>query len=92
MLEPLSAARGKLRHQSVVIAVHHQARQSIRLTMHQAHAIALNVKQTARLHRCVNQPFNEGCVNALRFIKTPNPGADARGGTERSPRQKNTFV
>ena len=45
LLPAFGTAAQKLGHQRVAVLVHHQTGQAIGLAMHQAHAIALNIKQ-----------------------------------------------
>ena len=91
-LPALHARRGELRHQRVAIAVHDQTRQAVRLAMHQAHAVALDVKAATRLQGPRHCGAEKGGVNALRLVKTPNTCANLGAGAERRPAQKLALV
>ena len=92
VLRTLEPGGTELGHQRVAVAVHDQARQAVRLAMHQTHAVALDVKPLAGGHGLGDARLDEGRVDALRLVKTPDARPDARRGAERCPTQKLAVV
>ena len=60
--------------------------------MHQAHAVALDVKAAARLQGPRYSGAEKGGVNALRLVKTPNTCANLGAGAKSRPAQKLALV
>ena len=84
----LDAAAGKLCHQRVGIAVNHQAGQTVRLAVHQAPTVTLDVKALPGPDRRSDARPEEGSVDTLGLDKTPDPGANFRTRAEGRPAEK----
>jgi hypothetical protein len=84
----LGTAGQELRHQGVAIAIHNQAGQAIGITMNEAKAVTFYVKSASCAYGTCASSYKKRSINALIFIKTPDPGADFGARTEGGPSQK----
>ena len=77
-----------MRHQRVGILVDHQARQAVRLAVHQAPAVTLDIKALPGPYRLGDARPEEGSVDTLGLDKTPDTGADLRTRAESRPAEE----